>query len=93
MAVSIENSHVPSLNLNNCNIEILVGTYEDFILGYKLTTNSEGVSFNLNFIFRQSSVIISMFSVGIEIHSQFYQPLSLWKYSSCCGFKKVSCVR
>jgi len=42
MAVSIENSHVPSLNLNNCNIEILVGTYEDFILGYKLTTNSEG---------------------------------------------------
>ena len=45
MAVSTENSHVPSLNSNKSDIEILVGTYEEFVLGYKLTTNSEGVSF------------------------------------------------
>jgi hypothetical protein len=27
------------------NLEVLVGTYEEFNLGFKLTKNSEGVSF------------------------------------------------
>ena len=43
MEVSTESSH--GLNLN-FNLEILVGTYEEFVLGYKLTKNGEGVSYN-----------------------------------------------
>ena len=44
MAVCIENtrvsSDVPPI------LEVLVGTYEEFVLGYKLSQNSEGVCFN-----------------------------------------------
>jgi len=42
MAGSIENSHVFSSNLKNFNVEILVGTYEEFVVGFKLSNNSEG---------------------------------------------------
>ena len=52
MAVSTENSHGSSLNLNKCDIEILVGTYEEFVLGYKLTNNPEGVSFTAIYVLK-----------------------------------------
>ena len=32
------------------DLEILVGTYEEFVLGYSLTENSEGVSINVLYI-------------------------------------------
>lgn len=42
MAVSIENTRVSSHALPN--LEVLIGTYEEFVVGYKLSQNSEGVS-------------------------------------------------
>ena len=40
------------------NLEILVGTYEEFVLGYKLTENAEGVSFTLPQNFKDVVIII-----------------------------------
>jgi hypothetical protein len=48
MAVSVENSRVEL----KVPVEILLGTYEEFVLGFKLAENSEGVNFKfyiLNF--------------------------------------------
>ena len=44
MAASAIESHVDDLAFD---LEILVGTYEEFVLGFKLSHNSEGVSRNL----------------------------------------------
>ena len=42
MAVSVENSRgAPNFPPN---FEVLVGTYEEFVLGFKLNKNPEGVS-------------------------------------------------
>ena len=41
MAVSVENSRVDL----KVPVEILLGTYEEFVLGFKLVENSEGVKF------------------------------------------------
>jgi hypothetical protein len=41
MAVSIEDTRVPDALPN---LEVLVGTYEEFNLGFRLTKNPEGVS-------------------------------------------------
>ena len=42
MLVPVEEAHV---QYALPNLEVLVGTYEEFNLGFKLTKNSEGVSF------------------------------------------------
>ena len=42
MAVSIEDTRVSELP----NLEVLVGTYEEFNLGFRLTKNAEGVRHN-----------------------------------------------
>lgn len=52
MAVSIEETRVTDVLPN---LEVLVGTYEEFNLGFRLTKNSEGVRF-----FRQHFLTISV---------------------------------
>ena len=91
MAVSIENTHVPSKNFD---MEILIGTYEEFVLGFKLSINPEGVS-------RISTLSVLLYTfinapekmVGIEPRSQFYQSLTLRQCSSRGHDQKISGIR
>lgn len=68
MAPSIESSRGNSTS----NLEILVGTYEEFVLGYKLTENSEGVSdfFYGNLVQNCSDLL---FVTGTNIGAQFHK--------------------
>ena len=58
MATSVE-SRVAGKKLPN--LEVLVGTYEEFVLGFKLKENSEGVS-----------IICPLYSNMMDNNNSFY---------------------
>lgn len=83
MAPTSETSRV----VNASNLEILVGTYEEFVLGYKLAENAEGVSCSFIFLLRLCVTHFPMCLVGTHAGGQLHESQPLREHSFCCQFQ------